>query len=646
MLDRYDQDLLLDYLEGELDADRRAQLDAMLAEDPQLAALLGEMAQDREALRSLPQAEAPSDLVHDVTQTLERRMLLDDTVVDDGPIPLSRGRGLPTEPSGGMGWGRIVGLTGLAASVAIAAGIVVISLEHDPLGDTADHLADNTAEVEDEDEAAETFASNDNTALDEASGLADAARNAADGPEIVRTPGPTASEDLPAPDAADKPWEGKSPLAEGIDSPADALAGATHDSARTPGNTPIPPSIDPDGVLRTGPLGRAVALSAVQPRQQLVLVTEEPELSREQLLTFCVANGIPIVQADNNTYKQRQDLNTADRLADDGDIKPDEQFFTSTGDYALLIDERQLEQLVVSFNNDVNIQPTRAGKASLFSNQAAVLTELPTAKLELEPFDDAAEQAPEEAKDAHLDQANANTYGAVNSQQPLQLRLPQDLGSDYANTRNEYNLNLSQKRGAYRATPDYAQYAADDQVERRKTIEELNRIARSSTPDPNAEAQDQPLVNDPPNQARGGGSEGALEEADLPDGEGTPPQPADPQDIEAARVVQVDATRGNWLTQHLPLAHTTQLLDWRTEAAARPPKLIPVAIKQAPAEKVNNLRMRQQSEYASRERREDKPAESATDQVDRATRDVTAAEAEAAEATPEAQPAPETEPAE
>ena len=49
MLDRYDQDLLLDYLEDELDADRRAQLDKMLAEDPQLAGLLHEMALDRAA---------------------------------------------------------------------------------------------------------------------------------------------------------------------------------------------------------------------------------------------------------------------------------------------------------------------------------------------------------------------------------------------------------------------------------------------------------------------------------------------------------------------------------------------------------------------------------------------------------------------
>ena len=648
MLDRYDQDLLLDYLEGELDADRRAQLDAMLADDPQLASLLSEMASDRAALRSLPQAQAPADLVHDVTQTLERRMLLDDSVDENGPIPISRGRGLPTEPTQGVRWGRIAGLTGLAASVAIAAGIVVISLENDPLGRTADHIAGATSE-EAEDEAAETFAAADPTA-DEAEAVAESALGGAGSPAITRTPSPADNDALPAPDPTGTPWEGlTAPLAEGLDRP-DGHPGAITPDTPIPGIDTIPPADDAELALRSDALGRAIVLTSVQPRQQLVLVTEEPEVSKEQLLAFCVANGIPIVQPDNNTlYEQRREANTPEDEARGGGDAPG--FFATAGDndYALLIDERQLNQLVVSFNNDVNIQPDRAAKGALFSNQAAVVTDLPSSKLELEPLPDAVEEAAEETQLLY-GQANAATYGDVNSKQPIQLRLPQDLGSDYANTRNEYNLNLKQNRSAYRATPQRDADADEQFAEQLEGAYQRAAVARSKVDDNNIAGQGQDAIDDPRESANRGIDLEVEPEAQAgveADGVADSPElNQTPKNAEPTPPIMVDATRGNWLTQHLPLAHTTQLLDWRTEAAASKPQLIPVAIKQAPAEKVNNLRIRQQSFYGTRDLQKDKPADAASEEADSATGDVADIEVDAAEATPEAQPAPESEPAE
>jgi len=74
-------------------------------------------------------------------------MLLDESLGQTGPIPIARNRGLPSEPARGRGWGRVAGLTGLAASVAIAAGVVVYMLEY-PLQQTANRMADQPGQGE------------------------------------------------------------------------------------------------------------------------------------------------------------------------------------------------------------------------------------------------------------------------------------------------------------------------------------------------------------------------------------------------------------------------------------------------------------------------------------------------------------------
>jgi hypothetical protein len=77
MTDRYDPELLLDYVEGELSQERRAAVEALLARDGQLQQLVEGMRRDRAALRDLPRAAAPPRLIEQANLQLERRMLLE-----------------------------------------------------------------------------------------------------------------------------------------------------------------------------------------------------------------------------------------------------------------------------------------------------------------------------------------------------------------------------------------------------------------------------------------------------------------------------------------------------------------------------------------------------------------------------------------
>jgi hypothetical protein len=85
MIDRYDPELLLDYVEGELPDDRRQRVEALLAEDPKLATLLAGMQRDRTALRGLPEATPPHDLAEASLAQLERHLLLDAPPADAAP---------------------------------------------------------------------------------------------------------------------------------------------------------------------------------------------------------------------------------------------------------------------------------------------------------------------------------------------------------------------------------------------------------------------------------------------------------------------------------------------------------------------------------------------------------------------------------
>src|SRR5690349_20048610 len=65
------------YVDGELDAAGRAEVEQHLATNPQHRALMQELAAQRPILASLPRAKAPEDLLESVQNQLERSALLD-----------------------------------------------------------------------------------------------------------------------------------------------------------------------------------------------------------------------------------------------------------------------------------------------------------------------------------------------------------------------------------------------------------------------------------------------------------------------------------------------------------------------------------------------------------------------------------------
>lgn len=577
MLDRYDQDLLLDYLEDELDADRRAQLEGMLAEDPQLAALLNEMAKDRAALRSVPQAEAPAGLVHDATHAMERRMLLDDTAEETGPIPLSRGRALATEPTRSVSWGRVVGLTGLAASVALAAATLVIMFD-DPLERTANELADNSP--------TETDKAN----VDSLIGDLDRAESAVDSPAALNQPDPT--DGSPTPALAAIPWP-----ADQFDESL-ALAEDSHREARSQPGDALGPGISREAAQ--GPLAQisasrpTAAISAIQPEQQLVLISDSPEVSLEQLVEFCVDNGIPVVQPDpiGNRPNGLAPFDLAEQAPFAPNAERQANADDDVADYALLINESQLNALVTNLNS-INIDPTRAGKASRFSNQAALLTDL-HANMDESPLHDRERSAladPEPAEDAHPSITQQPEH--VEQQPTRQLRSP-DLGSADANRRNAYNLKTQQQLRYNQQAPLTAAKPSPPVL-----VDPQQDLAKSDTAQPNREATLREADKIAHKERAGSNGAGQPDRAQADE------EAADEADaIELEKVKRdlvVDPARGNWLSPHLPWANTTPLLlSWRGPQVDLATKLVPVTIQRAEPGRVNMLLMRQQIEFANR----------------------------------------------
>jgi hypothetical protein len=118
MLDKYDHNLLLGYVEGELTPAEQARVEAMLAGDERLATLLRSMVADREALRTLTPEAVPGDLMEAVNLRLERQMLLDE------PTPLEE----TVRTHKTFRLHRALIYSGLAAMVLISAGVVVQTL--------------------------------------------------------------------------------------------------------------------------------------------------------------------------------------------------------------------------------------------------------------------------------------------------------------------------------------------------------------------------------------------------------------------------------------------------------------------------------------------------------------------------------------
>ncbi|MFW6060316.1 MAG: hypothetical protein ACODAQ_09045 [Phycisphaeraceae bacterium] len=127
MNERYDQDMLLGYIEGELTDEQRAAFEQQLAGDDRLRRLVEKLRADREALRSLPAAEPPRDLLDDATFQLEREMLLGEPAELPATVPTRR------RSRSRVNWTQALTYSGLAAAVLICAGVIFVALSENHL---------------------------------------------------------------------------------------------------------------------------------------------------------------------------------------------------------------------------------------------------------------------------------------------------------------------------------------------------------------------------------------------------------------------------------------------------------------------------------------------------------------------------------
>jgi len=123
MVDRYDDDILLGYIEGDLSPDQQEQFEKLLAQDEQLRGLVARLQEDRLMLRDLPREVVPAGLMDPVNDQLERHMLLDTAVSQ------ANGNGVASR------WpvGRLFAYSGLAAMMLVSAALIVHTLTDEQL---------------------------------------------------------------------------------------------------------------------------------------------------------------------------------------------------------------------------------------------------------------------------------------------------------------------------------------------------------------------------------------------------------------------------------------------------------------------------------------------------------------------------------
>lgn len=120
MSDRYDQDTILGYVEGELDDAQRESFESIIAEDHELRNLVSQMKLDRQALRSLGMRPAPVGLVDQVMQAQERAALLGEPDVPE-PLPM-------VLPVSRLKLRRVLAYSGVAAVLLLSAALVIPTL--------------------------------------------------------------------------------------------------------------------------------------------------------------------------------------------------------------------------------------------------------------------------------------------------------------------------------------------------------------------------------------------------------------------------------------------------------------------------------------------------------------------------------------
>lgn len=124
---KFDHELLLAAVEGELTAAQRKQVEQLITEDSRVGNLLEAMRADRQALRAVPDPAAPHWLMDEIDRQLERDMLVGAGAVDSH-VDAVRDAHV---------FRRLMVYGAVAAMLAIVATVILSSLSvptHDPIG--------------------------------------------------------------------------------------------------------------------------------------------------------------------------------------------------------------------------------------------------------------------------------------------------------------------------------------------------------------------------------------------------------------------------------------------------------------------------------------------------------------------------------
>ena len=138
----YNEQTILDYLEGDLADSDRARFEQTLKGDARLATLVGRLSEDRAALRALPR-EQPESLMDAVRERLERTMLLDDREPVPPPFAVNPDRAL-------FRIDHFLAWSAVAAMFIVTATLMVMSL-YDPVSLELAHLSEDSAAPRGED---------------------------------------------------------------------------------------------------------------------------------------------------------------------------------------------------------------------------------------------------------------------------------------------------------------------------------------------------------------------------------------------------------------------------------------------------------------------------------------------------------------
>ena len=570
MIDRYDQDLLLGYIEDELDASQRATFEQLMAGDEQLASLVAGLVSDRALMRSLPSEEGPAGLTQDLIQGLERQMLLDGPG-ETAPIPIHGGRDLAASP-GGPRWGRILGISSMAAAVLIAAGLVVSQFGKDPLSQAARDLAQRTPNPR-------TSSPGDSHSENE---------------DASQSPAPLAESAQPAPAAPSREGDLRDEEMLGQDRRADDQHGPREDALVA--DHVVAPVADHEADAVSGPVALAAQVLGANtnaPQMQLNILSEEPDLTRQQVLDWCVGNGVPVVQAQLANLSTAQD-NARDNADDDGG---DDAADFGSNQMVLVIEENQIDELLNVVNGAYPVMVYRQNARLDPLAQDDPLVQEQTRRIQAGHRGQVAQVSPVDSDE----QALGNT---------LELTVPADLGNqeqtlqNFSNTfiySNRIQLAQAQKQNATppdEAPPAEALLAEDPEPVRepRETRDEFDEFGGDTEdmPDRARLVEDDPA---PSAEVTPDSADGSLqrEETDtMPPRNDTPQPGGERRDILTDHSGQEDADaralpdalrvthNGNWLMPQLPLARSTPL--W---AAVPEPQLVPLVIQFADRQTVD-----------------------------------------------------------